>query len=331
MCKVFQSLNISHTSDICNMKSSPELFSLEFSSSDQEFEERKSRVDIADLPSLNTPSPFQSDSSGCETPTSPASYVFSRPETPTTSTTPLSSRSSHGGEFSYINISSHTSDGASGSSKTPRRKKYLKRRSYPFKKEQPRQQAFNIVESTHSKKQKVECPKTPMFSDLHFPNPVGSYQIRIDSGDASSTQDLTIPTGNNICSMEILSLVFAQLKCTDRSCDGRLKLYERLIHDGLQRFLLLKCIHCHNVVADFPTSLPVGVTALDAINNKTIRSRGKSEINQRALMVVHTTSASWEDFRQCAAYSTSNLQTRPCPGHSSINLLELLSQLRRGP
>ena len=98
------------------MESSPELFSLEFSSSDQEFEERQSRFQIADFPSLKIPSPFQSDSSECETPTSPANYVFSRPETPTTPTTPLSSRGSLGGEFSYINVSSPTSDGASGTS-----------------------------------------------------------------------------------------------------------------------------------------------------------------------------------------------------------------------
>ena len=279
------------------MESSPDLFALEFSSSDQEFEDGPSRFDFEDLPSLNIPSPFQSDSSGCETPTSPASYVFSRPETPETPTTPLSPGSSLGGEFSYIDISSQTSDGASATTKTPRRKKYVKRKSYPFKKGQPRPRVLNIVDSTHSKKQKVERPKTPMFSDLRFPKPAGSYQIRIDSGDVSSTQDLTIPTGNNICSMEILSLVFEQLNCTNRSCYGRLKLYERLIQDGLQRFLLLKCTHCHNVVAEFPTSLPVGVAALDTINNKSVRSRGKSEINQRALMAVHTTSASWEDFR----------------------------------
>ena len=128
--------------NFCNMESCPELFSLEFSSSDQEFEALPSRFDKADLPSLNIPSPFQSDSSGCETPTSPASYVFSRPETPTTPTTPLSPGSSLGGEFSFINISSQTSDGASATSKTPHRKKYLKRKSYHFKKGQPRQQAF---------------------------------------------------------------------------------------------------------------------------------------------------------------------------------------------
>ena len=97
--------------------------------------------------------------------------------------------------------------------------------------------------------------------------------------------------------MEILSLVFEQLNCTNRSCYGLLKMYERLIQDGLQRFFFLKCIHYHNVVAEFPTCLPVGVAALDTINNKYVRSRGKSEINQRALMAVHSTSASWDDFR----------------------------------
>ena len=276
------------------MDSSPELFSLEFSSSEQEFEAQPSRFNIADLPSLHIPSPLQSDSSGCETPTSPASDVISRPETPTT---PLSPGSSLGGEFSFIDISSQTSDGVSATSKTQRRKKYVKRKSYPFKKGQPRSRVVPIIDTPHSKKIKVERPQTAMFSDMRFPTPAGSYKIKTSSGDGSTTQDLTIPTGNSICSLDILSLVFTQLNCIDRSCFGRLKLYERLLQDGLQKFLLLKCTHCHNVVAEFPTSLPIGVSALDSINNKSVRVKGKSEITQRALMAVHTTSSSWEDFR----------------------------------
>ena len=50
-------------------------------------------------------------------------------------------------------------------------------------------------------------------------------------------------------------------------------------------------------VAEFPTTLHIGCSALDSINNKFVRVKGKSEINQRALMAVHTISASWEDFR----------------------------------
>ena len=113
----------------------------------------------------------------------------------------------------------------------------------------------------------------------------------------SSTQYLTIPTGNCICNLEILSLVFSQLNCINKACHGRCRLYERPHQDGLQRFLLLKCTHCHSVVAEFPTTLPIGVSALDSINNKSVRVLGKNEINQRALMAVHKTSASWEDFR----------------------------------
>ena len=167
-----------------------------------------------------------------------------------------------------------------------------KSRSYPFKKGQPRLRAFKIVESPHSKKQKVERPKTPILTDFRFPKSVGSYQIRNDSGYVSRTQDLTIPTGNNISIMEILSLVFEYLNCTNCSCYVRLKLYERLIQDVLQRFLLPKFTHCHYVVDEFPTSLPIDVAALDTINNISVRSKGESEIKQRALIAVHTTSAS---------------------------------------
>ena len=110
-------------------------------------------------------------------------------------------------------------------------------------------------------------------------------------------QDLIIPTGKTICNLEMLSLVFTQLNCIDRSCPGRLKLYESVLRDVLQRFLPLKCTHCHKVAAEFSTTLPIGVSAVDSINNKSMRVKGRSEINKRVLMAVHTTSASWEDFR----------------------------------
>ena len=196
-----------------------------------------------------------------------------------------------------MHLSSQTSDGASATSKPQRRKKYVKRKSFPFKKGQQPPIAFHFETSPLSKRLKFERPKTAMFAEMRFPSPVGSYQIKIGSGSESTTQEVTIPTGNSICSLEILSLVFSQLNCIDRACYGRLRLYERHLQDGLQRFLLLKCTHCHSVVAEFPTTLPLGISALDSINNKSVRVKGKSEINQRALMAVHTTSASWEDFR----------------------------------
>ena len=110
-------------------------------------------------------------------------------------------------------------------------------------------------------------------------------------------RDLLLPTGNKICNLEILSHVFSQLCCIDRSCYGKLRLYETLIDDGMQNFLLLKCHICHQIAAEFPTSLPIGVSASQSINNKSVRLKGKSEINHLALMAVHTISSNWEDFR----------------------------------
>ena len=132
---------------------------------------------------------------------------------------------------------------------------------------------------------------------MRFAAPLGSYPIKVASGDKTSLRELVVPTGNAICNLEILSVVFGQLNCTDRSCYGRLRLYEMPLDDGLQSFLLLKCTHCHKLVAEFPATLPIGVSAEDTINNNTLITKGKSEINQRSLMAVHTTSASWEDFR----------------------------------
>ena len=166
-----------------------------------------------------------------------------------------------------------------------------------FRKWEPQLHDSPVTASPRAKRHKLERPRTAMFSDMRFPFDPASASVITCSGDKATTQHLAIPTGSSICNMEILSLVFTQINCVDRTFYGRLKLYERHIQNGLQRFLLLKCTHCHNVVAVFPTTLPISCSALDSINNKSVRAKRKSEINQRGLIAVHTTSASREDFR----------------------------------
>ena len=106
-------------------------FSLEYSSSEDE--SQPSRFNFGDLPDLVLPSPFQSDSSGCDSPTSPGPSIASRTDAPST---PLTPGSSLGGEFSFIHLSSHTSEGTSSTPKPTRGKKYFKKMSGPFKKGQ---------------------------------------------------------------------------------------------------------------------------------------------------------------------------------------------------
>ena len=112
-----------------------------------------------------------------------------------------------------------------------------------------------------------------------------------------STQNLKSATGNQIVNLAILTQVFSLLSCVNKSCKGRIRLYEQLLEDGLLKFLLIKCDYCHNVVAEFPASLPIGIPADSCINNKSVRLRGQSDLNLRSLLAIQTTSQSWEDLR----------------------------------
>ena len=216
-------------------------FSLDYSSSEEDPEAQPSRFNIGDLPSLQIPFPFQSDSSDFEIPESPGTSRPVTPATPSSPGTPLSPTSSLGGAFSYIDISSQTSDGATLTPQPPLVKKYIKKKSGPLKKGQQPLRPPPVSDSPAFKRYKVERPKTPMFSEMRFPLPVTSYSIKTVTGENTIMREVILPTGNAICNLDILSHVFSQLCCIDRSSYGKLRLYETMIRDGLQSFLLLKC------------------------------------------------------------------------------------------
>ena len=120
--------------------------------------------------------------------------------------------------------------------------------------------------------------------------------MKLRTGEKDYAKDLLPASGNQIVNLDILSHVFSLLRCVDKQWKGRIRFYEQLLEDGLQKFLLIKCDYCHLVVAQFPASLPIGVPA-DSCINKSIRVKGQSDLNLRSLLAVHTTSQSWEDFR----------------------------------
>ena len=129
-----------------------------------------SRINFGDLPDLVIPSPFQSCSSAYESPTSPGLSVPSRPATPAT---PFSPGSFLGGEFAFIDISTQTSDGVSGTPKPCHWKRYRKKKTGTYKKGQKRPpRTSNVSESPSKKRDYIERPVTPMFSEIHFPTPL---------------------------------------------------------------------------------------------------------------------------------------------------------------
>ena len=83
--------------------------------------------------------------------------------------------------------------------------------------------------------------------------------------------------------------------------------------DGLQSFFVIKCNRCHQAIVEFPASLPIAMPPQSCINNKSVQIRGKSEVNTRAMLAVHSTSSSWEDFRLFCCLMDLNLPSHNMP------------------
>ena len=132
---------------------------------------------------------------------------------------------------------------------------------------------------------------------MRFQKERKTYDVKLSSDGKDYEKELRPACGNQIINLAILAQVFIQLNCPNKACKGRLHLYEHVLQDGLQKFLLVKCGICNRITAEFPASLPIGVPAEVCVNNKSLRVNGQSELNVRSLLAVHTTSQSWEDFR----------------------------------
>ena len=110
---------------------------------------------------------------------------------------------------------------------------------------------------------------------MKFPQPNKRLSIMVQKDGAQSFRDLYVPHGSQIIDIDILSTVFSLFRCTEAHCTGKLNLYQYAFRDGLQSYLLLKCSRCHLVLAEFPTSCPVGMKPNEAVNDPQMLCRKK--------------------------------------------------------
>ena len=196
--------------------------------------------------------------------------------------------------------------------KPKRKRRLVKRKTFPLKKGVP---PFVLRGSKSPGRDtvKVSRPTSSLYKDLHFEMDTKVMNIKLRSEGMEYSQTLSPATTNQIVNLSILNHVFSLLSCLDKACKGRIRLYEQLLEDGLQKFLLIKCNYCHQLVAEFPASLPIGVPADKCVNNKSIRIRGQSDLNLRSLLAVHTTSQLSANVQYPGSESPSkrNLQASP--------------------
>ena len=122
---------------------------------------------------------------------------------------------------------------------------------------------------------------------------------------------MSVPRGAEIINIDILCHVISLLRCNDPHCSGYLVLHKLPKNVGLQSYFILHCTRCHQVVAEFSSTLHIGETPQEAVNNPNMNLRRPNEVNLRSLLAVHSTSMSWRDF-----LLVCSIMDLPVPGHN---------------
>ena len=254
----------------------------------------------ADLPMVRIPAALESSMESSDS-DNEGDFIFKIPTTPTVLAPETSTPTELGSTLSQVALSSQTSDESDNTAlaaPVPTKKRVHKLNTGKFRKgERVKRKSTFTPSTTKRKPLPISIPKSnTLLQQVKFPQPNKRMSIMIQKDGAQSFRDLYVPHGSQIIDVDILSTVFSLLRCTGAHCTGKLNLYQYAFRDGLQSYLLLKCNRCHLVIAEFPTSCPVGMKPNEAVNDHQMLCRKKSEVNVRALLAAHCTSMSWSDF-----------------------------------
>ena len=155
--------------------------------------------------------------------------------------------------------------------------------------------------TSSSKKISLSYPKSGLLKQIKLPQKPVCHDVLIKRGDDLKTRSLFVPHGTELMNMDVLCQVISLLRCNEAGCWGSMQLHKLPRYEGLQSHFILHCTRCHTVVAEFDSSLRVGESPKEAINNTKAFMRRPAEVNTRATLAVHCTSLSWRDFRLLCA------------------------------
>ena len=106
--------------------------------------------------------------------------------------------------------------------------------------------------------------------------------------------------------MDILCQVLSLLSCNEYGCCGSMLLHKPPRSDGLQSYLIIHCNRCHTFVAQFSSSLHIGESPVQSVNNPRMTKKRETEVNSRVLVALHSTSMSWRDFLLLFSHGSAN-------------------------
>ena len=247
------------------------------------------------------------DSTGLSRPSTPGS-----PCTSVTSATPMAQLASSVTSFGFSE-----SDTAPFAVPQKKRRFTKKRRGFQKGDAHPKRRLFapespNINMKRESMSPNIKCnfpiPKRPV-----------PYSISLKKDEQLTSRTLTVPHGSEIMNMDILCHVVSMLRCNDPACTGNLVLHKTIKSKGLHSSFILHCRRCHQVVAEFSSSLHIGESPKAAVNCPPTKASPPTEVNSRAMLAVHSTSISWRDFLLLCAVMDLPVPGRNMNKHSLSN------------
>ena len=120
------------------------------------------------------------------------------------------------------------------------------------------------------------------------------YNRRFDNQTREST------TGMRLMDVGILSEEITKLKCAD--CSGSFCFFEIDSGRGWQTSFSIRCIRCHLLFVEFPSSKPMGIPAQSqsTLVNVHHPERAMNEVTMFSVLTVHCSGFSWRDSHKFA-------------------------------
>ena len=164
---------------------------------------------------------------------------------------------------------------------------------------------------------------TPCISDISVPKATTKSRIlcRYPTSNHTVTVSAHRPRGMRLVDMEILTDVFACLKCSD--CGAPLDLYEHSWEHGWSTRFIVKCHRCSLVVSEFPSSRPLEKPRNETCVNVSLPVRQMTDVTMRSVLTVHSTGMSWRDLHKFATI----FDMPPPLTHMPVRYLERLDAL----
>ena len=158
----------------------------------------------------------------------------------------------------------------------------------------------SLESTTRKRKQATLCiSKRGYCSQFVNPKPSKRRDVFFKTPEGTTTaKRASKPTGMRILDIGILADAMQKLKCT--SCSSALSLFESDFDQGWQTTYSIKCLSCHLLLVEFPSSKPMDVPLQTTYVNVPLPLRGLNEVTMRSVLAVHSTGFSWRDLHKFA-------------------------------